>query len=499
MGIDPGVKNFGVAICHCEPRQCPNFVFVENFPLVNGYEKDMSDVEMVQILFQSHPHLENIFLYKEHLNHIPRADELCIAIESFPRISSLEGLSFKLVEGLTKYLNENSEYTLVEENLEVKLSSGFLLHATLGPLCKLQNTTKKLGFNLFVRRPYYENLFLNEDEKQKQRALDRKNKKEQSSLFARSLLKDEKFNTNELSVSKFVIEQYKSDPLIKADDLGDAMLHALYRPLIPRSITHSAHIKETSKQVNLKDLGRIRVISFSPGTVHSILIVYEFSPSKKYSIKLVKIIETPYTRLFPEKDITKLKSTDIASVNSKERIQLWENELNKDNFLKNLLNKNESLELNISKAQYIVIFNRNLSNKHPFQRFISLDLKAVMMRYINTKINIHYKAFNGVPNMWHLTGGSSKTCGVLHEVWENFIEIEHVLETYMNVEMKVNKAHEILIAKEEFIKFEFEEKSHTYYKDCFTVWSLQKRFIECLICTLFEFQKCRIQNMFKKK
>ena len=499
VGIDPGQENFAVAIWHCEPRKCPILVFCKNFRLVNKYEKNLTDEEMVQILFRSYPILERIFLSKEDIYHVPKADELCIAVESFPKISNLRGLSFKLVKGLEKYLDEKSEFKLSDDSLEVTISSGFLLHATLGPFSKLPYLAKTLGLELFDRRPYYENRFLNDDEKEKERANDRQKRKNQTSVFARALLKDEQFNTKELKVSKFVIEQYKSEPLLKGDDLGDAMLHGLYRPLIPKSVMHSAYIKETSKKNSLKDFGKIRIISFSPGNKHSILVVCEWSPNEKFIVKHVKIIETPYSVLFPETDLRKITSTDIATIPFKERIKLWENKLNEDNFLKNILNKKESIELNISKVQYIVIFSRNLSFKHPFQHFMSLDLKTVMIKYINNKKNIHYKAFNSVPNMWHLTGGSSKTCGVLHEVWESFKEIVDILETYMNVKMKVNVAHDILFAQQDFKKFVFEEKSHTFYKENFKVWSLQKRFIECLICTLFEIQKCRIKNIFKKK
>ena len=332
-----------------------------------------------------------------------------------------------------------------------KISSGFLLHATLGPFSKLPYIAKKLGLSLYIRRPYYENTFITDDEKEKQRSIDRRNRKAQSALFARTLLKGDDLKIKELQVSDSVLENFKYDPLLKADDLGDAMIHGLYRPFIPMSLTHSAHIKETSKENNLKDFGRIRIISFSPGTVQSIFIICEWSPNEKFCVKLIKMIDTPYNQFFPNKDVTSINSEELRTVESEDRINLWDDKLNEDNFLKQIMTTQESPSINLSKVNFIVIFSRNLSVSHSFQQFISSDIKKLMTRYIDCSSNkdkLYYKAFNSVHNMWRLTGGSKKTPGILHEVWESFMEIVHALQTYMNVKLKVKTVHEFFLTQQ---------------------------------------------------
>ena len=121
VGIDPGIKNFSVAIWHCNEKESPILVFCEKCDLLNSVKKNMNPMQLINLLFKYMPQLKEALICNKNDDLLPTADELYISIEQFPRLSNLRWMTFSLFDGLLEYLNIN--YPFKSENAVLHFSS----------------------------------------------------------------------------------------------------------------------------------------------------------------------------------------------------------------------------------------------------------------------------------------------------------------------------------------------------------------------------------------
>lgn len=494
VGIDPGMDNFAIAIWHCEEKTAPHLIFCNKYQIRNffpryavsvleDYATNLTPSEFIKRFLEANPSLYNAFCDKSE-SELPAADYLHIAVEQFPDHAQLKWLTKYIVDGLKEFLNLNSEFF---PEIYVKHSSGFLLHSTRGPLAVLPKTTEKLNMNLYVRRPLYAEEF-DDDEAIKRRNADRRFRKATTGKLAKCLLTGNLSAPYELTVDDSIIKQYRGMPLNKADDYGDALLHGLYRPLVPYQGLNPYHVMSKGRQMVKDSIATTRLVTVSPGCSKTLITVVTWTLPTHVQVNLFKWIETPYRSFGSSGESIAISTT------AQERSKLWHNECGK--LFENLLDHseiNDSEITDLPKCKYIFVAIKNLHQYDPYQRFMIKDIRS-FVRDLSKKPNITIKNFNNIRSMWQTRSDIHDTSygGLDHECWDTFTELRDLVQDgiYDTTEYKVEKiVNTVINAEEPLENFTLARSALDFWDIHLPTWILSKRALESIILPIYEIKK----------